>query len=667
MEDLVIEIGTEELPASVVNPALLFLKEKLSQILQTESIETYATPRRLAFYAPNYENRELISQEEIWGPPLKVAYDEEGKPTKALLGFLSKNDATLEELSVGERGKGKYVVLRRVKKEGTALDKLEREFEELLLSVPLPKRMRWTASKRLTFSRPVRWLLALYGNAVVPIKFGDLAADRYTYGHRLLSPGRLELKDAKDYINLLKENYVIPSYRERQRIIEEEIERLSAQVGGKPEYPQGLVDEVVNLVEYPFGVMGEFEERFLELPAKVIITVCAHHQRFFCVSREDKLANYFIGISNNRPVDDRIVKGYQKVIRARLEDALFFYREDLKTPLDALVPRLKEVLVHPKIGSLLDKTYKMKEIAELLCRKLSCSKEVMDKVLRAVELSKADILTQMVNEMDELQGYMGRVYALKQGEDEEVALALEEQYRPRSQEDEAPTTLTGTLLALVDKIYDLVAFFNAGEIPKGSSDPYGLRRAAFGVFRILEGRGWDIDVREVFPIMGEVRNQDELEAFLSARLESYLADYGYDTVRSALEVFTPFRPYKVIETSKLLSSLKKEDKFISIVESYRRIVKILPEGWRGDKVREELLKEEEEKNLFKLLREYESRSIKDPLELLPLREAIDRLFDKVMIMDKDREVRENRLSLLYRLRNLYRRFGELSKLVIEEA
>lgn len=667
MEDLIIEIGTEELPASVVNPALEFLREKLSELLRVQGIETFCTPRRLAFYVSSYEDKPLEVEEEIWGPPVRVAYDEEGKPTKALSGFLSKNEASLEEVKTGKKGKGEYVVIRRVRKEGTPLSKLQEEFENLLLSIPFPKRMRWTSSKKLTFSRPVRWILALHGDRVIELRFGGLKSDRFTYGHRFLSDGRLSLTHASQYRKVLEDNWVIPSFEERKKRVVEQLGKLSEDVGGEPKYPEGLVEEVVNLVEYPFGVLGTFEEKYLELPEKVIITVCAHHQRFFCIEKDNGLINHFIGISNNRPVDDRIVKGYQKVIRARLEDALFFYKEDLKTPLDALVPRLSQVLVHPKIGTLLDKTRGMKKIARELCKRVGCEKEYLDKLLRAVELSKADVLTQMVNELDELQGYMGYIYALKHGEDEEVALSLEEQYRPRSQEDELPSTLVGALLSVSDKIYDLVAFFSAGEIPKGSSDPYGLRRAAFGLIRIVEDRKWDVNLRDFFPLFDEVKNTEALEDFLTGRLESYLSGYGYDVVRAVTHVFSSFRPYKVVQLSKLLSSLKKEAKFISIVESYKRVVKILPEDWRGDNVREELFKEKEERELYRILRELEGKTLGTPLDLLPLKDPVDNLFDKVMIMDKDKEVRENRLSLLYRIKKLYENFGDLSKLVIEEA
>ncbi|MDQ7083156.1 MAG: glycine--tRNA ligase subunit beta [Aquificota bacterium] len=367
-----------------------------------------------------------------------------------------------------------------------------------------------------------------------------MRSGRITYGHRFLSSGPIEVKRAEDYLRVLEENHVIPDVERRRRMILKEIEKIAGSVGGKPEYPEGLVEEVANLVEYPFPVMGCFEERFLELPEKVIVTVCAHHQRFFCVSKGGRITNHFIGISNNRPEGETIKRGYERVLKARLEDALFFYREDLKKKLDDLVPKLSGVLVHPKIGTVLDKVNRLKALCLRICDILKLPEETKSKVLRASHLSKADLLTEMVREFDELQGYMGYVYALKQGEDEEVALALRDQYRPSGPEDETPKTVTGAVLSLADRIDNLISFFSAGEIPKGGSDPYGLRRSAFGMFRILEERNWEVDIRAVLDLYGEVKNLDELEAFISQRLESYLGDQ--DLVRAVLSVRSPLNP-----------------------------------------------------------------------------------------------------------------------------
>ncbi len=666
MKDLLIEIGTEELPPSVIEPALEFIRERLSEILKREDIKTYGTPRRLAFYVEKFEDKKEISEEIVVGPPWKVAFDEEGKPTKALEGFLKKQGASLEEVFKHSKGKGEYVAIKKVQEGKSYLDNLRESFEDILLSVPFPKRMRWTSSKKISFSRPVRWLVALYGEEVLDLSFGDLKAGRKTLGHRFLSKGWIELNDASEYLKVLEENFVIPDIDRRKRMILESIEQMAHSEGGKPEYPEGLVEEVTNLVEYPFPVLGRFDEKFLELPDKVIITVSAHHQRFFCVSKNGKLTNLFIGISNNEPKTDLIRRGYEKVLRARLEDALFFYKEDLKKKLEDLVPKLSGVLIHPKIGTVLDKVERLKKLAERLCDLFGCDEDQKRKVLRAVHLSKADLLTEMVKELDELQGYMGYVYAFKQGEEEEVALAIYEQYKPRGPEDELPKTFTGALLSVADKADDLISFFSAGEIPRGSSDPYGLRRSAFGIFRIIEDRGWDLDLRELFPVYGKVDNQEELERFLSQRLESYLEDYGYDLVRAVLAVHSPLRPLEIIERVKELDKFRNTKEFSDVCEAYRRVVKILPKGWESVEVKEKLFREKEEFALWEAVRELEDKENLSIKDLAGLKEPIDDLFDKVLIMDKNEEMKNNRLSLLNRTKLLFNRVADFSKVLFKE-
>ncbi|GAB6066096.1 glycine--tRNA ligase subunit beta [Aquifex pyrophilus] len=661
MDNLLLEIGTEELPASVINPALDYLKRSINEILKAEKVITYGTPRRLALIFEGFVNEGEEREEVIWGPPKSVAYDEEGKPTKALEGFLRKNNGKPEEVKILKKNKGEYVALVRKVKEKAPVDKLREEFENILLSIPFPKRMRWTSSKRITFSRPVRWILALHNDKVLELSFGNLISSNRTRGHRFLSSGEIEIKSHRDYERILKENYVIPSFEERKRIIEEEVKRLSQEVNGKPSYPEGLVEEVTNLVEYPFAVLGRFDEKYLELPPLVVITVSAHHQRFFCIEREGKLLNYFIGISNNRP-NEKIREGYEKVLRARLEDALFFYREDLKKDLKELVPKLKNVVFHPKIGSLYEKEERMEEIAKRLCPLLECDWE---KVRTAVYLSKADLLTEMVKELDELQGYMGYIYALKQGYDEEVAIALWEQYKPKSLEDEVPKTKTGTILSLSDKIDNLYSFFKAGEIPKGSSDPYGLRRSAFGIIKILHEKGLDVNLLQ-FRDIYELENLRELEEFLRQRLISYLGNYPVDIVRAVLNVYSPFEPYKVIKNVELLYEASKSENFNKLVEVAKRVSRIIPKGWEDTEVKEELFEKEEERELYKALRELESRKVKTPLELLKLKEVIDSFFDNVRVMAEREEVRRNRLALLKRVENLFRKFGDFNEIVIKE-
>ncbi len=665
MKDLLIEIGTEELPAGVVEPALEYLAKTLKDIFHEENIKTYGTPRRLVLHVKNFTNEAQQEEEVVFGPPWKVAFTEDGKPTKALEGFLKRYSADPSQVFKASKGKGEYVALKITKGSASPLEMLKDRFEELLTSIPFPKRMRWTSSKHHTFSRPIRWILALYGEELIDLSFGEVRSDKRTKGHRFLGKEWIEVSSVKDYFKKLEENGVLLDQRARREKIESLLKEVERELSAEVVHPEGLLDEVNYLVEYPFAVVGSFEEKFLDLPDMVIITVSAHHQRFFCLSKNGKITNKFIGISNNKPKTDHIRRGYEKVIRARLEDALFFYREDLKTPLEKLVPQLSQVLVHPKIGSMLDKVERLKRISHIIAERLSLPEEDRKKLERAVYLSKADLLTNMVKELDELQGYMGYIYALKQGEEEEVARAIYDQYKPRSQDDELPESLIGAVMSVVDKSDDLLSFFSVGEIPKGGSDPYGLRRSAFGLIRILEDRSWDIDLRDLASHYEFSTGIDQLESFLAQRLESYLDSYGYDIVRAVLSTNSSLRPYRVIEKVKALAEFRDREEFTDIYEAYRRVAKILPRDWEKEEVKEELLKEPAEIELWERVRDLEKEEVSLE-DLAKLRKPIDRLFDEVLIMDKDKSVKDNRLSLLKRVKLLFNTYADFSEVTIQE-
>ncbi len=451
----------------------------------------------------------------------------------------------------------------------------------------------------------------------------------------------------------------------RKEMILKGLRKTAESIGAEPVLIENLLEEVTDLVEYPFMVLGSFEDRFLQLPDRVIITVLAHHQRFFCLERDGKILSFFIGISNNRPHGNEIRKGYERVIRARLEDALFFYREDLRKPLEELFPALSGILIHPRIGTVLDKVRRMEEIALYILSEFGLD-GIQDKVLRAVRLSKADLLTEMVREFDELQGYMGMVYALKNGEDEEVARALYEQYLPDPSGSEIPTTPVGSILSLSDKIHDLIYFFAVGEVPTGGSDPYGLRRSAFGALRVLDKYNWNLDIKDLMQMLEVREGAEALEDFLAQRLESYLEEEGYDVVRAVLLVTSALKPYEVIEKVRKVAKLKRSEDFGDVYEVYRRVVKILPKGWESEQVDETLLKERSEKVLWEKILDFEKSHPDDPSSLLELKDPINRLFDEVLIMDKDEKVKSNRLSLLYRVKKIFNRFADFSLLVPQE-
>ncbi len=663
MSDLLIEIGVEELPSNVIRSALAYIKNRLESILERKDIETFGTPRRLAFIVRNFRDFKKVEEEIVFGPPWEKSFDVQGNPTPALKGFLAKYSAKGDMIFKASKGRGEYVALKLIKEEASALEKLEESFEDILISVPFPKRMRWLSDKRITFSRPIRWIVGLYGDRVLNLHFGNLKAGRRTKGHRLLSEGWIELKTAEDYLKRLEENFVIPEVEKRKQIIlkalEEEAKKRQAQL----EYPQDLLEEVTNLVEYPFIVAGSFEKKFLELPSKVVVTVCAHHQRFFCLSKEGKLINEFLGVSNNKPEGNVVREGYERVIKARLEDALFFYREDQKKKLEDLVPQLAEILIHPKVGTVLDKVNRLRKITAKLCERFSHSKEEREKADRAAFLSKADLLTEMVKEFDELQGYMGYVYALLQGEDKDVALAIYEQYKPADARDKLPSTFIGAVLSLADKIDTLISFFKAREIPTGSSDPYSLRRCALGILRIINDRKWDVDLRDFRDIYGSGKWEEELEGFLRQRLESYLENIRYDYVKAVLAVKNALRPYEIIKNVYLINSVQNSSILEGIYETYRRVVRIIPKDWKSMEVKTHLFQENAEISLWKIVEKMEKQRDIDLQDLFSLKNPIDKFFDSVLIMDNDRKIRENRLALLMRVKFLFNRIADFSKLV----
>lgn len=654
MHNLLIEIGTEELPASIIQRIATYLDTKVREIIKPEVSHVFFTPRRIALLMRNFQDLEGEHEEILIGPPKKACYDGNNQPTKALLRFLETNKAHPKDLMEVERKGGIYIALRRVQKTKKPTQLLIESFQEILTSAPVPKSMRWTSSQTIKFPRPIRWVCALCDEQILPIKFGNLIADKKTYGHRFLSKGEIQISNPLEYEQKLKLNYVIPDYQERIRIIKKSIQEKAESLDGFVEDVEGLYEEVANLVEYPFVVVGRIEEKFLVLPEKVIVTVLAHHQRFFCLKGRDSLLPYFIAVSNNLPKDERIVKGYEKVIRARLEDALFFYREDLKTKLEDLVPKLSHVIFHPKAGSMLDKTNRLIHLSEKISKHLGLSKDYISKVKRAAYLSKADILTNMVRELNELQGYMGYVYARAQGEDEEVAKALWEQYLPN------PSSITGKILSLADKIDNIYTLIGLGEMPTGKSDPYGLRRSAQVIFTIIEEEGWDLDIGKLLPTLPE-----SLIEFLKSRLRAYLDKFPHDVVEAVLEVCSPLTVAHCIHSVRKITELKNDEKFKGIVQAYKRISKILPKDFKNNHVKEELFTESYEMKLWQKLRQIEKEctSITD---LYALEEPIKEFFDKVLIMDKDEKIRNNRLSLLLRTKELFNNYADFSKIVYEQ-
>ncbi|MFN4132379.1 MAG: glycine--tRNA ligase subunit beta, partial [Caldimicrobium sp.] len=486
MRNLLFEIGTEELPARFIVPALESIKNFTEVTLENleisyEEIKVAGTCRRLALFVKNLSEKQKDREEEILGPALNVALDEAGNYTPALLGFAKKQGLDPKDLIIKETAKGKYFCAKKIIPGKNTIEILPTLLLEILQNVYFPKRMRW-GDFDFSFGRPIKWLLALYGEEIVPLSVAGVESNRYTKGHTFLSQGeiRLEKADWDLYKQILFKHFVILEVEERKNYTRSKIEEITKDYG-KVVIDESLLEENSHLVEYPFPVIGKFSEKFLNLPEKLVITALQEHQRYFyLVDKNKKLLPYFIAVNNNKPKDESVViKGHERVAKARLEDALFYYERDLKEPLKNRVEKLKGVIYHIKSGTLYDKTLRLIDLCKYLKKELfpDLSEELIEKT---VLYAKVDLVTEVVKEFPSLQGYMGAHYLALEGE-KEVATAIYEQYLPSPKEETFPETKLGILLSLADKIDHLSALIGAGEKVSGEGDPYGLRRAAYGI------------------------------------------------------------------------------------------------------------------------------------------------------------------------------------------
>ncbi len=698
-----LEIGTEELPPKAVNIAREFLREKINGIffnffeyVSPENIEEFASPRRIGFLVKNLKEKEDSQKKLIIGPPAKVAIDSEGKFTKAALAFATKNNIPVEKLKVIENEKGKYLGAEVIQEGKNIREVIQKDLVEAISNVPFPKTMKWDNSG-FKFSRPIRWIVSLLDNQVVEFNLGNVKADRFTYLHRFMTKpaGRGEKKevpDASKYEEITKMGFILAKYEERKKAIETQAEGFANQIDATAIIDEELLDEVINLTEFPVGILGDFSPEYLILPKEVIITVCKVHQRYFNFEKDGKLLPKFLAFSNTAVKDrEKVKNGYEKVLKARLEDALFFYEEDLKHNLEEFYPKLEGVQFHNKLGSLLEKVNRNGNIALLIAEKLKFNK--VDDLLRANKLSKSDLLTEMVKEFDELQGIMGMHYALKQGEKEEVARAIYEHYLPKTSDDELPQTDIGTLLALSDKLDTVVSFLSVGEKPKATADPYGIRRAAAGIVRLLVEKEIDLDIKEILETIkkeakkkqilkfAEInKNWDvifndkilpEILEFINGRFIAYLKEKGFSTdiINSviATNTYNLYRNYLKIKT---IQDFKQNPEFINVMTVFKRVGRIIPEGFQSD-FDKNLLEVKEEKELYLQYEETKQKFesyINDNeymqafKTLLNLKPYIDKFFDNVMVMVEDEKLKKNRLSLMKMIDNLFKKLADFTKI-----
>jgi len=698
MQTLLLEIGTEEIPAGYIEPALAAICANLSKQLTHARIahgtfRTYATPRRLAVMVADVAERQEKVTEDILGPPERVAFDGQGQPTMAAKKFAEKVQLPLERLKVKEIPKGRYLYARKTEKGLAVIALLKDILPDVILATPFPKVMKW-GDLHIQFARPIQTIMALLGSRVVSFTVGNIRSGRNTRGHYFMAGKKIKLNHPESYLKALAAANVLADIDERRRAVKADIDRAAADLGGTVLPDDELLDIVTNLVEYPYATAGRFDEEFLELPDEVLIMAMREHQKYFAVGDAGgKLMSGFIAVNNTLAKDmDLVAQGHERVIRARLADAQFFYRADRKVPLDDFVQRLKGVTFQAKLGTVRAKVKRVARLAAAMAPLVQAQPEwsaeagsdFTARVSRAALLSKSDLVTEMVGEFPKLQGVMGRIYAELAGEAPDVAAAVEEHYRPVQSGSALPDTLTGAVVSIADKMDSLCGFFSVGLIPTGGADPYALRRQGIGIIRILKDRKLAVSLEVLvdqglrsFEFKDDAARQSvalKILEFLSRRVARILADEGFSKdIIAAVSAVSVDRIPDVWQRVKALESLKQDPDFEPLAISFKRVVNIIRKsGAQGaDSVDAGSFEEPAEQALLDAAREA-ARQVEGQLArgtygqalkvMAGLRPVVDRFFDDVMVMAEDTRVRANRLALLSEVAALFNQFADFSQI-----
>jgi glycyl-tRNA synthetase beta chain len=644
--DFLLEIGTEEIPASYIQPALDAMATMIGKFLSERRVDhgavrTMATPRRLVWMIKDVTEEQKAQTVEITGPPKEVAFDEAGNPTQAALGFAKSQGVSPEELQVKETGKGEYVVVSRQESGVSTVELLAGVFPDLIGDIPFPKSMRW-GDLKVTFARPIHWIVALLGKEVIPFTYGNVTSGNTSYGHRFMSPGPFEVSDINGYVEALRERFVIVDIEERRERIREIVAVCAKEKKGNIREDEDLLDEVVQLAEYPTAVCGSFDQHYLELPPEVLITAMRFHQRYFAVLDDaGKMMPYFVTVNNTLTRDPQVVaEGNEYVLRARLEDARFYYVEDQKVSLDDRVEELKEVVFHSKLGTSYEKLERFKALAEYMADQIAPD----DKTT----VSRAAFLC-----------------------------------LPTHAGGELPSGMGGALVSIGDKLDTVVGCFGVGQIPTGTADPFALRRQALGIIRIILEKDLSLSLSELIKkalsgLDGKLTEPDEqtyqgVLDFFRVRLQHFLIGQGQP--QDVVEAVLAYHLDPLVETAAKISTLKafkENETFEPLVGTVKRVVNILKEPVDGE-VDPDLFVNQAEKDLYqevvtceqeleKVLAERDYGGVLERLS--ELKGPIDHFFDDVMVLDKDVSLRQNRLALLTRIANLFRQLADFSRLVL---
>jgi glycyl-tRNA synthetase, tetrameric type, beta subunit len=686
-KDLLLEIGVEEMPAPFMSPALAELKTLTEKTLTERridyrSVQTFGTPRRLVLHVKGVAETQLDAVLEFRGPKKEAAFDKEGRPSKAAQGFARGQGIDVAELQTREVSGVEYVFAVKQEKGGLTEELLPAILLKVIFDLPFPKFMRW-AYYQSKFGRPVRWLLAYYGDNLVPLQIENVSTANFTMGHRFLSQGALATKGIDDYFACLRENYVIVDYQERRELIWQQVQAVAASVGGKAMENEDLLDEITFLVEYPTAFYGEFSPSYLQVPPEVLTTSMIANQRYFPIfDADNKLMPGFVGVRNGTDYSMKLVKaGNERVLKARLEDALFFWKEDTGKALEDLVPGLKNVLFHERLGSVRDKVERLRHLAGFMSRE--CRLSNPQKTDRAAYLCKADLLSNMVYEFPELQGIMGRYYALQGGEDPEVAEAVLEHYLPRFAGDRLPVSETGIVLSLAEKIYNLTAFFAIGIKPSGSQDPYALRRQALGIVNIIIDLGLKIDLRvlikQAYEELVAVKPEKSLEEtagdlidFILQRMRGVMLERGlsYDVIDAVLYQ-SGGDLNQVILRAEAVSDFKNSSNWENFLVVFNRSCN-LSRKWNSDAIKAEVLVDPSEKLLYQKYQQLKpvieklmtgQQYYEAMKNLAEIRAEIDQFFEAVMVMVEEEDLKAARLGILKGIAGLCSSIADFSKVL----
>jgi glycyl-tRNA synthetase beta chain len=687
--NLLLEIGLEEMPARFITDSIDQLASKVENWLTNnnigfESINLYSTPRRLAVLVMNVDERQEDSVEEAKGPARKIALSEAGEWSKAAMGFTRGQGMTVDDIFFKEINGVEYAHVSKFIK-GQETSALLVELQTIITSMSFPKNMRW-ADLDMRYVRPIKWLVAMFGSDVIPFEIAGVQTGKVTRGHRFLGEDEVTISSPEEYEETLLGQYVVADAQKRKDAILSQLEKIEEENSWTIPVDEDLLEEVNNLVEYPTALYGRFEEEFLEIPSEVLITSMKEHQRYFPVkSAEGELLPHFVTVRNGDHLHiEKVARGNEKVLRARLADAAFFYKEDQKLQIDTALDKLKNIVYHEEIGTIAEKAERVRKLVNLVADRLEFAPEVIKAADRAAQISKFDLVSQMVYEFPELQGIMGEKYALQKGESPEVAVAINEHYMPRNAEDSVPGSPAGALVAIADKLDTIISFFALGIIPSGSQDPYALRRQATGIVQTLIEKRWSISVENLvglsLNLISETgiakRSEEEvyhgLIQFFKLRVKHLLQERAirYDIIDAVLggEIGTVS---ELVQKADALQSASSDEGFKESMEALSRVLNIASKKEVLGDINPELFENEHEKNLYDKYLEL-GRKTENGVDasayyqlLVSLKPEINQYFDNTMVMSDNLEIKENRLNQMAALAVLIMKLAKVNDILVK--